>query len=252
MDRQKALDKIKKLLDHAASAEKIGNEHEAASFASAAQKMLLSHKLSMADVENLQELEEEVKIDCETYDWEAAGMKGKGKRCQWTERLAATVATHNGCKILVYDASNRIQLIGSEASRLVVVYLLNVLARFAIDSMNKEYRRLYHQYKKTDETYLLKGFRRGFMLGFVKRIDERMEEQKMQDLSETVTERGLMVLDKEEQALNDYLEDLNIRPANRLGGRINEDGISAGKKAGNNANINCNGVRNDSATPKLS
>lgn len=247
MDRQKALDKIKKLLDHAASAEKIGNEHEAAAFASAAQKMLLSHKLSMADVENLSELEAEVKIDCESYDWEAAGMKGKGKRCQWTEQLAATLAAHNGCKILVYDKSNKVKIIGSESSRLVVAYLLDILARFAIDSMNKEYRKQYHQLKKTGDTWMLKGFRRGFMLGFVKRIDERLEEQKSKDMAETVTERGLMVLDKEEQAVKDFMEEnYNVRPAKKLGGRINHNGIEAGRNAGDDAHLKCNGVNDHS------
>lgn len=246
MDRTKALDKIKKLLDHAASAEEIGNEHEAATFASAAQKMLLSHKLSMADVENLEDLEQEVEVDCESHDWEAVGMKGKGKRCRWTEALTEALCTFNGCKYMVQDGSNRVYIVGTETSRAVVIYLLNVLARFAIDSMNKEYRKRYHQLRKLDLTHTLKGFRRGFMLGFVRRVRDRLEQQKMEDMAKTVTERGLMVLDKEETAVMDFMNAQDCRKAKGLGGRLNSAGINAGKKAGDDAHLECNGVSDHS------
>ena len=51
MTRDKMIDRIQKLLAHADSAKKLGNEEEAQAFAAKVNELLLKHKLSMSSVE---------------------------------------------------------------------------------------------------------------------------------------------------------------------------------------------------------
>lgn len=85
-DKQKLLDRVRKLHAKAESAKALGSEAEAASFAAAVSKMLAKYKLDMSELE-FSQMEKAEPVG-EGY------VAGEGKRTRqlWAEVLAAVVA----------------------------------------------------------------------------------------------------------------------------------------------------------------
>ena len=107
-DREKIVDKIRKLKAHAESAETIGSEAEAQAFAAAMQRLMNEHTVTMTDIEfkeyERDEPVDEWNIDYSKYD----DIKVKSSRIAWIERLASIVAKAYHCpdtryvKIITY------------------------------------------------------------------------------------------------------------------------------------------------------
>lgn len=148
-EKETILEKIKKLKTMQESAKQIGNEHEAAAFATKVQQLLLQHKLDMSEVEGFN-MNDDIHVEEEYYDWEDTGIPYSLKRSHWLTYLGAYVAKYNGCQILTLKGSNRISIIGTAESRSIVCYILSVLARFGKSSCDKMYRKEYYQAKKKD------------------------------------------------------------------------------------------------------
>lgn len=111
MDRNKALDKIKKCLRLAASA----NPHEAAAAMRQAQALMREHGIGQADVD-MSSVEESTAI---------AGAKQTPPK--WEAQLARTVATAYACKVIFAAGIGRWNFVGEVAE--VASYTMTVLLR---------------------------------------------------------------------------------------------------------------------------
>ena len=240
---QKILTKIKKLKAMEESAREIGNEAEALAFAARVQQMLHSYKLEMAQVdENDLDADDAIEVDREFFTWDEAGIAQTRKRSHWLIALADYVCRYNGCKVHGVHKSNKVGIVGTESSRAVVTWLLVTLARYGKNAMEESYRKEYYLAKKDGDEHRMKGYRRAFLSAFVSRVGQRIKEQWEEDQAKNCTERGLMVIDKEKEAVEDFWETLDLIKASGFRGAYNQEGARAGQRAGEDAAIRCNGV----------
>jgi len=242
----KILEKLAKLKAMQESACEIGNEAEAMAFASRIQTLLFKYKIGMAELESFSlEDPDSFEVDQQYFTWEGAGISGSSKRSSWLEKLALFVCHYNNCKILVNRGSNAVFIVGTEESRAVVSYLLNMLAKFGKREMEAGYRKAYYEAKKQNATYLMKGWKKSFINAYVSRVGQRMKEDHDRMKAEEVSERGLMVLDKEISAVDDYIHNMkNLTEAKSIGNNrnYNHNGALSGENAGNKVNIKANGI----------
>jgi len=242
-EKETILEKIKKLKAMEESANELGNDHDAAASAAKVQNLLLQHKIEMSEVEDF-DITDDIFVDEEDYYWEDSGIPHSGKRSHWLTRLAMHVADHNGCQTLSYKGSNRVCILGTEDSRNIVTYILSVLARFGKSSCDKAYRKEYYKAKNEGTQYLMKGFKRAFLAAYVRTIGNRLHEANKEQLAE-VSERGLMVLNAETLAVQEYLDSMKLGKSTGFRGTRNQAGREAGAAAGNEANIGYNALDSD-------
>ena len=236
------LNRINKLNKMAESAKDIGNEAEAAAFAQKVQSLLMEHKLDMTEVDGLDDDNLNFQIDEELFTWDIGT---SNKRSHWLQRLAVYVTNYNGCRLCVMSGTNSVYIIGTQESRAVVCYLLNVLSRFGKESLEKEYRKAYYQAKKQGKTYLMKNWRRSFANGYVNTIGLRLKEEHDRFMSEHVSERGLVVLDQEKLALEDYMSQYGHTKLKFTQNQHNEHGLLKGSLAGESVNLQVNVLTED-------
>lgn len=122
MDREKLLDRIRKLLALSTSP----NEHEAARAAAAAQSLLQRYQLTLADVQ---------RPEYGLVGYEFPAWWQRDGRRQFAEHLATLIVNESGCVPLQFiDGSWR--LVGNptlvEGARLLLDYLYDVLERLTI------------------------------------------------------------------------------------------------------------------------
>lgn len=239
-DRDKLLDRVRKLLAKAASAQEIGSEAEAASFAAAAQKMMAKYKLEMTEVE-FTRVEREEKIGDEYVS------ATKRTREAWTERLASIVARAHYCRIFVYQGSDAICFVGRETDRAIAAYVFVTLRDFGDKQSDKDARAFRrNQRKQAGATYgQARNFRAAWLEAFVTRIAERYAaEMRALELEAKAAGTSLVRLTN---ALVKVDEEMNQRKfktarAPRQRYSANDAGRAAGRAAGDAASIRGTGL----------
>lgn len=230
MKKQKAADKIRKLMAHAESAEKLGSEAEAAAFMAQAQRLMAQHKLEMTEVE-WEESESDREPEHTYLDPSEWGEKVKKSTVPtWVQRLAKWVARAHQCDSLGVQGSNRLIFIGStedvKVTTAVFVHLRGEAERLA----NNGYSRAYKAGKRT------KGFFGSFYDGFVEAIQERVLATE-RELRDEVGETAMVRLDGQLAKVETYMQrTFNIRTKKSRGRKhhnldAREQGRRAGKKA---------------------
>lgn len=243
MPPQGLMEKIKKLHAMSESAKQIGNEAEAAAFAGKVQDLLMEHKLDMAEIDMSTNVDIHIDINQEYFDWSQYGMENTAKSSAWKAMLAHAVAINNNCKVLSLNKTNRLILIGSADSRQVVSYMIAFLAQYGEDAVEKGYRQEYYKAKKDNRTYIMKGWRRSFMFAYVDTVRLRLEEAKAKMMAAHCHERGLMVLNKEDQAVEDFVAAHYPKLTHKKSvGAYNAAGQAHGTRAGQNVNIHSGGI----------
>ena len=243
--------KIKKLMEMAKSAQEIGNTHEAAAFGARVQQLLRSYKLEMAEVQDIDlNADDKIEVDSEYFAWDEAGIARSKHRSHWLLALTYYVCEYNNCKCHGAINSNMVAIIGTESSRAVVTWLLVTLSRYGREAMEASYRKEYYKAKKLDSeqgtninVYEMKGYRRSFVSTYVSTVGMRLKAQYDSDNAEVVSSRGLMVLNKEKDAVDAFLSDLELTKGNKFRGHHNRAGMDNGTAAGNSATVKCNGVQ---------
>lgn len=193
-DPKKILDLLQKLVAHAESATKIGNEEEAKTFAAKIQELLGKYKLSMADVKGTAHVGEEINTTIVT--WRSIGLPERSIPIWWPEILGRVVANAyytifvavrgNGMKLKTTTHGQIGYFVGAETDRKFVVWMFAYLARFIETEARREHDRLYRQYKKAGfDTGELRNFQKGWIEGFLVRLIERFEEEFEEDKPET-------------------------------------------------------------------
>ena len=159
-------------------------EEEAQAFASMVQRLLLKHKLSLTDVEFKEQAEEEMKKHW--IDWDAAGVDKKKNRVSWMEDLSSLVAKAYFCRILVASGSNCICLVGKTSDVEVAEYVITTLVRTAEKiSWTKYNNKASHASR--NKYKMEKGWRASFLMGFISRLKERLDEELNQEAPEGST-----------------------------------------------------------------
>lgn len=201
MDREKIIEKIKKLREH--SVANGCNEAEAIQFALKAQKLIADN-----DVEEW-ELADQVKQVTET----TTGWTAKA----WAPGLALAIADNFRCRVYQRKATARkyeFVFVGykadSEAAEIVFANLLEACHRLA-----KEYE---------DFAYTDPGAYSNFVIGFIRGVRAELEKQCFE----------LMIVCPKE--VNDYYDSLGLERSHRRGLKAsNSDSISRGMQQGRDA-----------------
>lgn len=245
MTTDKILDKLSKIKAQMESEGELGNEHAAQAFAAKLQELLLRHKLSIADVPGQVTSTKPPEI-IETYvENSQDGFKYVGRRQSWSEVLASIVAAAYSCKILVTAKSNSIWFVGVSEDTKVAEFVFVKLWRLADKlawTANRTYRKKLRDQGRGVGSGGNSGFRQAFLTGFVRRMRDRLEEQRAKILS-TETSTALVPLKNLDMAISKFIDEKY--PANLSAVTLeleNIDGYKAGIDTANKVDLNQKGV----------
>ncbi len=251
MVTEKIIDKIKKLHLHAESARNIGSEQEAQAFAQMVNRLLNQHRLELTDIQFEEQRKNEpvsqVEIDFrkhgDTFRGKKVEWKHKKTRVEWIERLASIVAGAHSCRILVWEKSNRLALVGTETNRQIAEYVLITLMRAAEKLSWDEYAKYFYKCRDDGDVTAARGFRHAWLIGFISRIDERFEEEKRKMQGDT-TGTALVRYDRERMDVAEFMKNMGKATRTPTRGIHNVAGILAGRKKADDMNLDANAVRN--------
>lgn len=243
--RQRLAATVAKLRAHAASAEAIGSEEEAATFAEHAAAMTIEHALSDAEIAaSTQDAEVEpiVKV---RVDLSAHGIREANKRCAWTQRLARSVARANLCRTLVRSGTNTPWFVGTasdiETSTLVWAHLVRTGERLS--------RRAYRDHRASElETagwVDTRDYRSSWLNGYCARLGARLATAQDDAIARAdaaprrtpaggSTPTALMVVSGALERVEQHIEGLGLpRSLPGIGGHTySKAGYRDGQKAG--------------------
>ena len=180
---EKLVDRIKKMHAKAESAKQLGNEAEAFAFASAVQKLLLKHNLEMTDIEAALEAQHDP-VQGHYFHPQAFGLPFKKSRVLWSELLGHVIADAHMCGILPVHRSNTFMIIGTRSNRQACEFMTVFLTRYAIEHSEKDYVRYFYQCKADGDVTMARGYKSGWLMGFVARLAERYKQDKAQIIKE--------------------------------------------------------------------
>jgi hypothetical protein len=213
IDRKDALRKLAKLHSKYESIKEVSTEAEAQAFGLKIQEMLAKHKISMSEVE--WEARDEVDPVIEvSVDFAAANDRYKRKHVAWQRILAGRVADFNFCKLLFSEKTNYLWFVGrrsdAEPAMLTYAYLRSVAEQIA----DKEYVKYFYECKREGMVEKARGFRQGFLEGFVDRLGYRFREEQLRQTAEMTSNAGSTALVRLKGALReveDWLKNQNTR-----------------------------------------
>lgn len=239
------LDKLRKLHAHAESAATLGNEHEAQAFAAKVQSLLTAYKLSMADLgrESVKRAEEPVNMQFLT--WEMLGLPTKKVRVAWVEHLGVMCGKAYYCEFLISRQFGNLGLfVGTDTDREVATFMFVTLARYLHKLAAEEYVKFF--YANVVDGHLpahLRGYKEAFLAGFLRRLQERFDEENRSAAQTGSTALVLVKRDalaKNQQFLRDKgwtktSKGLSLDAGNRMG-------REAGRAAANAVSLKPNAV----------
>jgi len=163
LDKTPIIDRIRKLLALANS----GNEHEAASAAAHAQRLLAAHNLAMADIAAAVRPEKADRIETDVAR----------KLPKWIRHLSAAVSSAFDCQAIHHPATGKLTFIGVGADVQVAAYTFTYLDRTV--------RKLCAGYLKQNLGAGISGrqrelLRHSYNLGAVSTISRQLQDQKRQ------------------------------------------------------------------------
>lgn len=254
-DREKILDRLRKLNAMAESAAELGNEHEAQAFAAKVQELLTAYKLSRADIGSSAAKDEPINI---TYvSWSDLNLEPRRVRVGWTERLGYFVAEAYYCDFIICGWGGNIgMLVGAETDRKIAVYMYVTLGRFLQILVEKEYAAAWKRCAAAGDVTLCRGFKAGFTFGFLTRLKERFDEEirPKADVPLSTTTAIVHVrkdsLDKVRSWMKDNLETKKIRSTQLDDG--SRDGRNRGRSAADALDLNKKALdKTGKTTPKI-
>ncbi len=230
MTRDKMIDRIQKLLAHAESAKKLGNEEEAQAFAAKVNELLLTHKLSMSAIEIAAQ-------DTDDVMGEEIVRMGGRKRSQWKEDLASTVARAHFCRILIVTGSDTIWFVGRESDRALAIWVY----KYLIEQIDKLGKRGLRRERRAVGNEMAKGFMASYVRGFVHQVSSRYYEERRKADAAAKRMSNSTALVRAAGAVEKYMGDAfgSSRPAAHLNGQRghHEGGYESGQRDGSTANI---------------
>lgn len=231
-NREKILDKIKKLLKLQDSAESLGNEGEAYAAANAVHRLLTAYNLTLGDISD----DADDKLNINKSD-EISYRSIYGS--QWKRYLLSLVANNNYCQVLVKPSKQHMLIVGQQDNVVVVENLYYYLvSSFTCLAPRRRaefaYRLLQEGRRLTDNGK--KKFLHSYFIGAVAGLQENFNSRKPAS-----DETGLMVCHT--AAIEEFLgKDSFYTNRDFKGRKTKEDlmpeGVLYGQKDGQNINLN--------------
>jgi hypothetical protein len=207
--RERVIDKLKKLRAMAESAERIGSEAEAQAFAAMAQEMLANHKIEMSELE-LETLDAEEPVMRFEIDYsQDPDFEFKKRRIEWSEKLAGIIAHAHFCQIIVHWGGNTVSLVGRRSDVEVSEFMIITLTRILRRMTNKAYADYYNKCLKEDgHPRRARGYKEGYLKGFIIRLAERYDAEKR---AMTQQSTALVRLNNAASQVEDFMKELRER-----------------------------------------
>lgn len=202
MDLEDVMRKVAKLNEHANNAQEIGSTAEAENYAAAIQRLLNQYKISMSDVDFEKYLKTQP-VGEHSVDWPIHGLPRKKKRVKWVEDLAQFISDAYGCKFFVTSGTNNITFVGRETTCKIAVFTLVTLVRSAEKISYSEYCKFYTECQKGGQVWKAMGYQANFLVGFNKRIFERLKEELRKSESSST---AIVRVEQEKQEAEDWLK----------------------------------------------
>jgi len=224
------VEKLQKLIAHEESAKAIGNIAEAAAVAGMIAKLMQKHGLDAADLE-LEEVTETPVASTSVNPGSRTG-KARGSRSKWRETLARGVASAMFCKLMVTKGKSTLHFVGRQEQREAAVMLFNYLH----DLTNRLGKSEYKKYREAN-VYPMSAhdYRHSFTVGFADAVYARLFND-LQTLRGN-TEKGMVLVNKHEQAIQQYFSGMRIGRAQGLVRSVGGDGYKTGYARGSEANL---------------
>ncbi len=213
-DRESIIRKLKKLRAKAESAEAIGSEAEAQTFAEAVQRMLSEYKVEAAEV--AENMEEEVDpIKSIRPNTEKHKIKFKRRENPWMKDLASIVAWAHYYRMSFVPGTNLVYMIGREADAETAGEVWCKLVRVAESIADKEYVDYFHECRRAGNVARARGFRASFLRGFVQRLRLRYSEhmEKIRDYY-AHDKKALITLKSARSKVDEWVEK-NVKKSDR-------------------------------------
>lgn len=231
-NKDKILDKIKKLLKLQSSAEALGNEGEAYAAANVVHRLLTAYNLSLGDISD--EADDKLNIN-ESDEISYRSIYGS----QWKRRLLTLVATNNYCQVLVKPSKQHMLIVGQEDNVVVVKNLYSYLVSSFTSLAQKRRAEFGHCLLQERRRLTDKGkkkFLRSYFIGAVAGLEENFDSRKP-----TSEETGLMVCHK--AAIEEFLCEDPFYTNKDFKGRTTKkdlmpEGVLYGRKDGQNISLN--------------
>lgn len=227
MDREKLIDRVRRLLRLAESA----NVHEAASAAARAQELMARHRIEAASLDT--------GGDDDVRDHRDAPLDASKRLRPWKTHLADAIARANGCRIYLHTRGNvrAIVLVGRAEDVSLVRMLFEELVK-RVESMTRK-----HGAGRE------RSFCNAFRIGMVVTIGERLEAASRDarahalergeanddetPLSQEATTLALARLDAREHAVERFMDEtLKLERGRSKGIRADAEGYALGRIIG--------------------
>lgn len=226
-------DKIQKLLNKARSAQEIGSDNEAETFAKKANDLLVKHKLEMSDLKGNDNRVFEIN---EEYLYVSDLVKYVKTEGSFLQSLMSVLAKHNFCKTLNFKGSKppKILLFGEDQDRELVKYMFCNLVPKVREMALQDWNNVKDHTMEKRNTYL-----RGYFVGIINGINNKLTIQSQQQQSEYEGLTSLVVT--KDDAIDNKVDEVigknnvrNGRSRSLKGAR----GYSQGYKRGNEMETN--------------
>ena len=223
MERDKALDKIRKLM---AKANDPCNVHEAAAAAEAAQRLMLLHKIEEAELAGVETPDDEP-----ITDMDLLADSRQVAPTSWQQILLGAIARSCFCRLIVTRSAagvkGRLQVFGRRSDLDAVAYLYRAVSN-QINALCDAWGRVYD---------VTRGDRNGFRYGAAVTISNRMQQARQAQERE-IGSTALVPIRKADAAVDSHIEErfrtlrtVQHRGPSSLGGYV------AGRHAGEHISV---------------
>lgn len=230
-EKDKVLDKIKKLLKLQKSAEDLGNEGEAYAAANAVHRLLTAYNLSLSDITENKESELDIELS------EYISYRNQYGN-QWKRQLLTVICLYNYCRCLINPSCQKMVIVGQVENVVIVKnlydYLVEAFKRLSLKRMNEFNDLLLQQGKQLSMTGK-KNFLSSYYIGAVFGLQDNLKENEP-----STTEKGLMVC--HETAIENFLQAHEFYNKRSFKGRKHKshmikEGITVGLNDGRNISL---------------
>ncbi len=252
MSNNKLLDKLAKMVASRDGEAKIGNEAAAEAFATAINRLLLDHDLSMEEVQYRATVDTDPVIELDV-DYKKYGGDAKKARVGWQEALAHMVADAHMCKLLVYRGSNVVRFVGTKSHATVAEYAHGTLSA-AVEKLSWDaYNTYFYGLKgRGEDVRQCRGFRAAWLSAFIARLKVRFAEAKRNAVAAAEPGVGLMRISQSLAKAQAHIDGMKLRMSKgaRMDRAYNREGARQGKEAADKIALDRRGVSGGQA-PKL-
>lgn len=238
MDRNKILEKLRKLMNLKESAIAVGNEGEACAAAAGISRLLIAYNLSETDIPDQEKIDNPVVA-------EEIPFKPEFSSGKWYQYLVTVVCEYNMCRALVIStrkenfrmSRDKFQIVGRKKNVEVVLYLVSLLSNKFYQIGKKSYPQYNHDclFRHGVTPKGIGMYLRSFLYGCVLGLHSKFESEKI-EINKECDITSLVLSTKSE--IDDFLKDEVIHSAKKSKAEIDDLCASKGYKEGKNVEIN--------------